>query len=325
MLGTRWVLTWKHLAACVFFGGLFLYLNYRPVTNSDILLDIQQGRQIMQHGTLGETPGLARSAWLSQVVCAVAEARGGVQYISNVLAVSGLAYLLILARVLFLRTGRMGLTLAGVGIVLLIAVCVHAPTVPEVLGLVCLASLLWLVTAKHGRVDTRSRGRWYLWPTAALLFAAWANLHGSILLGLAILACHLIERMIEIGLHAKRLAAVFSDKTVQRWALLTGLAVVASMYGPRPAIEYAGLFGWCAVAFGMLIAGPLAELAAHTLPSEQSEPVLQEDNAPLSPRSFTVSLMCVLAVWCCFALSPMGNDVLGGSPSSENPPREKAK
>ncbi len=211
----------------------------------------------------------------------------------------------------------MGLTLTGVGIVLLTSVCVHAATVAEAFGLVCLACLLWLVS------DARNRGRWYLWPTTALLFAAWANLHGSILLGLAILVCHLIGRMIETGLHTKRIAAVFSDKTVQRWALLTGVAIVASLYGPNPAIDYASMFGWCAVALAMLTVGPGAELISRTLSSEQrepvlQEPVLQEDIAPLSPRSFTVSLMCVLSVWCCFAFSPLGNDVLGKSQRSDN-------
>lgn len=326
VLGTRWVLTWKHLAMCLLFGLSFLYLSYRPLASWQFQPDVQQGRQILRQGVVVE----ADAAWLSQVACALVQQRGGPQYVANLLALSILAYLLILSRVLFLRTGRIAPTLTAVGIVLLIGCCVGAGTVPEVFGMVCLAVLLWLVARRRAaepgasrHADAEGIGRWYLWPAIVVLFAAWANLHESVLFGIAVPACWLLGRVIATGWTARRIGAVLRDKQVHRLTLLSVLAAAAWLANPAgqiPAIFPAGVPGWLAVAAAMAIAPRLAELVAGVLPAGEND--LQPNHGPiaLSPRSFTITLACVLVAWCCFALSPTGNSILGGQrPNVEQP------
>ncbi len=314
VLSARWVLTWRHLAACLFFGGLFLIVNFQPLRNATIWLDVHQGQRILEHGSLPA----AKTAWLSQALCGLIDGQGGPQALSGLMASTILVGLIILARGFFLTTGRMSVALLGVGILLPLGYFGHSPAIPETLGLVCLATLLWLVLPIG-----KSRHPWILWPGAALLFAAWANLHESYLLGIAILACLAVGQVASTLSKTQNISALASDRPTRRLVLLTGLAAVASLINPLglSLLGDANLLHvsrWLplhlSAAILALVIGPYL---GRRWPAEQPDVETQEEPTKpevLSPRSFTVTLTCALVVWCCFALSPLGNCILGGQP-----------
>ncbi len=243
VLSSRWALTWRHLAVCLLFGGMFLYANCRPLSNSAAWLHICKGRAILAHRTLplvdasqslSEGMRVVDGVWLSEILLALADGWGGPQYVANLFALVELAGLIVLARVFYLQTGRVGLMALGVGMVVLLGSRLQPPAGPEVFGGLCFAVLLWIITKARLRP-----ARWH-WPAVALLFAAWANLHGSFLLGIVVLVCLAVGEAVEVAWRTKR------SGTVRRWTLLAECALVASLlnpYGPNLLAEYARLLG----------------------------------------------------------------------------------
>jgi hypothetical protein len=65
-----------------------------------------------------------------------------------------------------------------------------------------------------------------------VLFALWANLHGSFLVGLGLLAAHAVGQAIEVFRRTRSLRAVLVSRPVQRLALLTQLAFAATILNP---------------------------------------------------------------------------------------------
>jgi hypothetical protein len=140
-----------------------------------------------------------------------------------------------------LLSGRLWLALLGTVLVLLIDWTRHAIIRPEIFGNLCFALLLWMVVQGQ---PWRSRWlapraalagdrlSWSVWIGVPLLFAFWANLHGSFMTGLVLLGCHALGRAIQVAWRTRRFAAVLSDRWVRRWALLTELALLATLINP---------------------------------------------------------------------------------------------
>ena len=405
VLGDRWALGWKHLTACLLFGGIFLYVNYRPLLDSKIWLHVHQGQWTLTHAALPETDAtqplsegmtVVMTDWLSQVVFALADQWGGPQYVSNLFAVAMLGCFLMLARVFYLQTRNVGLMIVGVGIVLLLGRHLQSSAGPDVFGHACFAALLWLVTRlvasgfgplRGSRVngETAARGAWPYWAVTAALFVAWANLHGSFLLGIAVLACCAVGRAIEVGWKARGMAAVISDRPTQRWTLLTQWATVWALVNPygldllrenvallhnesvqqmpqwlplslatlsgvlllasvgllaavlrhgRRQVQPAEallllVFGaavastgramaWYAPVLAFVVMPHLSDIAGRVWvgrvrPDKEQTTPSSEETTPSRWR-FAVSPVCVLVVWCSFALSPTSQGILGGTP-----------
>ena len=182
---------------------------------------------------------IVTTSGLSEIVLALADAFGGPQYVANLFALVEMASLLVLARVFYLQTGRVRLMLLGVAAVVLFGDRLQPPSGPEIFGELCFAVMLWILV-RDGRAtatspsDTHADTRlgWWRWPATGLLFAVWANLHGSFMLGLVVLACHAAARAVEIGWRTGSLKAVVADRPVQRRTLLAEFALVASLLNP---------------------------------------------------------------------------------------------
>jgi hypothetical protein len=71
-----------------------------------------------------------------------------------------------------------------------------------------------------------------LWLALVGLFVAWANLHGSFLLGIAILGCYALGRIVEVGWKTRRASAIISDRLTQQWVILTACAIASSLVNP---------------------------------------------------------------------------------------------
>ncbi|MDY0168269.1 MAG: hypothetical protein RBS80_17100 [Thermoguttaceae bacterium] len=78
-----------------------------------------------------------------------------------------------------------------------------------------------------------------VWLATAGLFALWANLHGSYMLGLVVITCYALARAGEVAWRAKGLRPVLADAPLRIYLLLAAVAFGASLlnpYGPRLAL-----------------------------------------------------------------------------------------
>lgn len=252
VLSARWVFKFKHLAVCLIFGGMFAYVNCMPLLDSSIWLHMGDGAWILEHGALPEVDvaqplsegmRVVHTAWLSKVLYAL----GGPHYASNLFALATLANLLILGRIFYLQTGRLVMMVAGIGIALLLGSRLSFFASPEVFGQVCFALLLLIVMRVHStglgpmldstdKTGSAVRGSWRVWLAVAVLFAFWANLHASFLLGVVVLLCCAVSSAIDAAIRIRSFRDTLSDKQPRRWLLLAEMSLLASMlnpYGPR--------------------------------------------------------------------------------------------
>ncbi len=252
VLGERFALNWKHALACACFALFFIYLNYIPLFHSDIWGHVLYGHWILEHGTLpqfdpflpvAEGVRVVDNAWLSQWIFGWADRLGGPQYLSNVFALTVLGSYLLQARAFYLFSRSTILALCGAGISFFVGFSRHAIIRPEIFGFFCFSMLLWMVVRLEpwrsrakafDRQDRGSTGQFplWIWLAVPILFAAWANLHGSFVVGLVLMGCHAVGRLIEVAWQKRSLPAVFSDRQARNWILLTELALLATLVNP---------------------------------------------------------------------------------------------
>ncbi len=249
-ISARFALGWQQSLLCVFFALFFVYLSYIPLFHSDIWGHVLYGQWILEHGAipttdpflpLAEGVRVVDTGWLSQVIFGAFEQAGGVEALSVVFAVVVLCSYLIQTRVFYLFGKSIPIAMLGTGISLFVGFSRHAIIRPEIFGMLCLSLLLWILvrcepwrTRARSFISPSSARAWpiWMWPAAGVLFAFWANVHGSFAVGLILLACHALGQAIEVAWRTSSFRAVLADRDVQRWAILTQLATAASLLNP---------------------------------------------------------------------------------------------
>ncbi len=232
----RWALSLGHVALFAFLTFWFLLLSYLPLDGTWKLWgQVIYGEWILEHGSLpaadpvmplSEGMRVVDSAWLSQVILASVERRGGADWLSQLFALTGLAIWLILAWTL-LRASRSTLA-TFFGVLAALAISWFSATTfgAESFGVLCLAILLWLITTGTAGKTRR------LWLGLPPLFVAWANLDGSYLYGLAVLGCCALGRAIDAFRRTRRLRSVLDDRAARRWLYLFELAAAVTLLNP---------------------------------------------------------------------------------------------
>ncbi len=241
-----------HLLLAAWLGLVFLVGNWFPLRATDLWCHVGYGHWILDHRALPErdplcplatvTP-LVDTAWLSQVVFALVERAGGVEWISHGFALVLVTTHAILARTFYLQSQSVAVAWAGSVAAVVVGWSRIATVRPENFASLAMAVLLWIVVSSETerRAGQRPR-RWPLGIGAPLVMLVWANLHGSFVCGLAVLGCCLLGRAIEaawaargIGL-ARALAASLTDPMTRRWlgaCLLGAAATLVNPYGAR--------------------------------------------------------------------------------------------
>jgi hypothetical protein len=246
-LRDRFAVELRHLLIAAGFGVCFLYFNYIPLYCSDLWGHVSYGHWILDHRglptedpfvPLAEGVPIVATAWLSQVIFAVIERAGGAEGLSNVFAITVLLTFVLYARVFWLQTRRAGLACFGAFLVWLVDFTRHAVIRPEIFGTLCFACLLWLIVRSDPE-DSRAsdsgsddRIPWGLWFGTPVLFVIWANLHGSFVVGFAVLGSFFLGRSLQVVWQSRQLKTVVADKWVRRWLILTELAIAASLINP---------------------------------------------------------------------------------------------
>ena len=133
------------------------------------------------------------------------------------------------------QTHRFGLAASGACLVVAAQASLPFDLRSDALGVACLASLLWLVM--HEDPDRsgsmRGLGAWVLGGGVPLLFAVWSCADDSFVVGWSVLTALMVGRGFDLVWHSGRVASVAQDGHLLRWIWLTGLAVAATLLGPR--------------------------------------------------------------------------------------------
>ncbi len=224
----------RFLAGFAFLVGLaYRWLSDRPLWHTDLWGHLAYGRIIWQQGAIPSTEPLmplsadvpfVDTAWLSQLIGYAAHSASGNAALQCLYAGSIAVCLVLLIWCCYRRTRSAGWTLIGCCLFAWVNWQQLRIIRPQLAGLVCFVSLLVLLTSRRW-----SRANWLAVP---LLFALWANLHGSFPVGLAALGCFCLGRALDVARRTGRLKAVLRDARTRRCLSLTGLAAAAVLLNP---------------------------------------------------------------------------------------------
>ncbi|GIX03937.1 MAG: hypothetical protein KatS3mg113_0943 [Planctomycetaceae bacterium] len=235
----------------VWTGFFMMYLSYTPLFYSDLWGHVAYGEWILTQRRLpqedpfvplaGGVP-VINTAWLSQVLLASVVRVGGDEALSHLFTLTTLAVYSTLFLVYYRQTRQAGIAFMAVVGVFIVVWSRHAVIRPEGFANLTFAALLALLTTIDPRV-TRDQSTFadlcplprYLWfalPVTVLLFALWANLHGSYIVGLAVLGCYALGRMGELLWQGASPVRIVTDPPLLSWLGLCEAAVVGSLIHP---------------------------------------------------------------------------------------------
>ena len=218
-------------------GLVFLFFSTRPLGQTDTWGHLVYGRAIWQSQSLPTTEPLlllaqgmpfVDTAWLNQLIGFGVISLRGVAGLQSLYAASIAVCVALLAWRSY-RSSRNG-SAAAYAILAFLVVAWESLTVihAQLAGLVCFVALLARFTGRRTHASD-----WLLVP---VLFAAWANLHVSFVLGLSLLACFAVGRALDMLRRTGSLQLTIRDDRVRRYFLLLELAAVAVLlnpYGPN--------------------------------------------------------------------------------------------
>jgi hypothetical protein len=398
LLDKKYALGLQHVLTTGLFAAFFLVLSWSPLRATDLWGHVIYGDWIRGHRALPQVDPIyplasgmrvVDSAWLSQVIFSWVNEIGGAEGLSLLYAGTMFCMMLALARTFYLKTDR-NLALTFVGLVAVGAIgWGRLFTIrPEIFSALAFALLLWLITRGESKQATDRQATdkqgVLLWFCIPVLFAAWANLHGSFPCGLAVLGCHALGSLCEAAWRTRSLRGTLADRQARRWILLTELAFLATLINPygmdlwietvqfvqnenlRDVIEWFGMVlsgptgiafslslvvlmlvlrhgrkpipvahglmlltfgfaaaarvrmvGWYAPVAVWVMLPQLAEIFSRRRPAWSSAVVDDSPHALPPGRSWKYTLVCVLLIWCGFALSAPSQPLLGGATRTE--------
>ncbi len=251
ILSQKWALGYAHVAITAYFALFFMYLSYQPLFHTDLWGHVAYGDWMIKHRALPtEDPfvGYAKgvpviaSAWLGQVILAGVQTMGGPEWISHLYTVVVWSTYVLLVGAFYWKSRQLGTAMLGMGLAFFLVWSRHATVRPEMFGTFSFVLLLgvfaWL-DRKRDDAELTGVPETSTWSSEILLagltvltFAFWANTHGSFMVGIAILACQTVGRLIEVAWKTHDVVQVLSDRRLHRWLWLTELAIAAALINP---------------------------------------------------------------------------------------------
>jgi len=219
------------LVLCI--GLIYSLFCLRPVWHTDVWGHLSYGRLIWQTKAIPGTEPLmplaagmtfVDTAWLSQLVGYLTISSVGIAGLQGMYALSITFCLAMLAHRTYQVTRNGWFTLLAITGFLVIAWAPLTVIRPQLAGLVCFSLLLSRLTSRRP-----VKSDWILIPA---LFAAWANLHGSFITGLFLLASFVGGRAIDLLRRTGSFRAILHDHRLRRDFLLFELACAAVLLNP---------------------------------------------------------------------------------------------
>lgn len=217
----------------VLLGIVFWTWSFQPLHHTDLWGHLAYGKLIWEtHGLpateplmpLAEGVPLIDTAWLSQLIGYGAQERWGLPAMQFLHAAVITACFALLSWSFYVRTKNVALTLMGLAAFAVLNWQQFLVVRPQLAGLLCYVTLMVVLASRRWR-----RINWLMVP---LLFALWANLHGSFVVGLGLLGCCVAGRAIDVWRRTHRLTAAWHDSGVRRLFLLSQLAIAACLLNP---------------------------------------------------------------------------------------------
>jgi hypothetical protein len=173
---------------------------------------------------LAEGVPLVDTAWLTQVVGYLAISRWGPTAVQFLHALAIVACLGILTFCIHRRTRSIPWTIDGLFIFAALNWFQFQIVRPQMAGLVCFLVVLAILSVP----------RWRPLQTVAIpvTFAIWANLHGSFVVGLALMGFACLGRAIDVWRRSTRAAAAIHDRRLRRLLVTTAIAAAAVLVNP---------------------------------------------------------------------------------------------
>lgn len=212
---------------------VFWFYSNQRLHHTDVWGHLAYGRLIWQTRSIPATEPfmpLARdvplvdTAWLTQVVGYLAISRGGPAAIQFLHALAIAVSLGMLAVCLYRRSGSIVWTVDGLAVFVALNWFQFQIVRPQMAGLVCFMIVLALLSARRWRPL-------YL-AVIPVAFAVWANLHGSFVVGLALLGLACLGRAIDLVRRERKPAALLRDRRMKQLVIMTAIAASAVLVNP---------------------------------------------------------------------------------------------
>lgn len=214
-------------------GAIFWLYSYQPLHYTDVWGHLSYGRLICRTGVLPTTEPfmplaegmpMVNTVWLSQVGGYLTVAKWGPPGIQFLFAAAVACCFSLMAFGFYRRTRSVAISVMGMAVFESLNCNSLQVARPQIAAIICFGLLLAMLTAK--------RWRPFFWAAIPALFALWANLHGSFIVGLILLGCAGLGRAIDVWRRTRRLVASFRDLSVRRLVLVTELAAAAVLLNP---------------------------------------------------------------------------------------------
>ncbi|NQV26633.1 MAG: hypothetical protein HQ518_19935 [Rhodopirellula sp.] len=222
-------------AGFTFLIGLtyFFFDRLQPIAHTDVWGHLSYGRQLWQTGILPSTEPLmplslgvpfVNSAWLSQLIAYAGYLVVGKAAITFLFSACVAGSLAVLTRRIYSRTHSAMFALGGFVLTVWVEYQQLIVQRPQIAGFLFYAVLLSILLRREWSNRT--------WVVVPVMFAFWANMHGSFIVGLALLGCFAIGRGVDLLRRTGQLASLFHDSRLRRLVLLTELSAVAALLNP---------------------------------------------------------------------------------------------
>ena len=211
----------------------FWYNNAMTIYHTDIWSHITYGELIYNAKAIPATEPLmplsagmrfVDTAWLSQVLTYKLFAWQGVAGLKFFHGFCVTLTVGLLIGLMYRRTKNVPMILIGLLFFFWVERIQFQIVRPQLTGLVCFTVLFLLLASR----------RWTGWHFAAttVLFACWANLHGSFVVGLALIAACCAGSWVDVLRRTDKISAAFSGTKFRRFLALAELAFIGTLLNP---------------------------------------------------------------------------------------------
>lgn len=228
----------------VLIGLAFVYIANRPLWHTDLWDHLNYGAEILKTKSVSTTEPLMRLCkgvpmvnipWLAQVGMVALNDRFG---LTSLQFLSAILVTLCLAFITFRSWKNSRSVLGGMlacGVFLKTNLHEFQVIRPQLIGLVfyCLV-LAWMTGSRR-----HSRFTWTVFP---LMFALWANIHGSFSMGLFLLGLTALGRFGDVLVISRSAKTALLDRDLHRTILLTQLCAAAVLLNPSGLGVYPEVF-----------------------------------------------------------------------------------
>ncbi|MCE9547971.1 MAG: hypothetical protein K8T25_21065 [Planctomycetia bacterium] len=221
------------LAVVAALAGIFLATSFYRLNDTDLWGHLAYGRWIAEHHRLpsSDPMGVADagrklidSSWLAQwggYLWYQVAGPGGVQLVHAALITLAIGILIWAVR---LRGVPIGIAVASGVAAYMLALPIVGTVRPQLFGLLGMSLVLLALSLVR-----KSRSPWIWLP---IVFALWANLHGSFLIGLVVIGCAATGRLIDVAWRCGNLKRAWAEPVGKRMRLLAMFCLAATLLNP---------------------------------------------------------------------------------------------